>query len=188
MHLPNLRNKKGALEMSIGTVVVIVLGMTMLILGLVLVRNIFAGATHNVDIINDKVRGEISKLFSEEDNTRVVFFLPNNEAKIKKGESFGVAFGIKNNVAGESQAGQFEYKVKTGSIEFGCSLTKEQAESYIILGREGEFSLSPGQTFSRILKIRAPDTAPLCEIIYDFEVKKDNEPYETNFFIVSITG
>lgn len=36
-----LRNKKGAIEMSMTTIIVIVLGVTMLILGLAFVRNIF---------------------------------------------------------------------------------------------------------------------------------------------------
>ena len=36
-------NKKAAIEMSIGTIVTIVLAMSMLILGMVLVKNIFSG-------------------------------------------------------------------------------------------------------------------------------------------------
>ena len=61
-----MKNKKAAIELSIGTVVIIVLAMTMLIMGVVLVRNIFSGATSSVDTLNDKVKGEITSLFSEE--------------------------------------------------------------------------------------------------------------------------
>ena len=49
-------NKKGALELSIGTIVIIVIGMSMLILGLVLVQKIFVGSTNNVDDLNNKIR------------------------------------------------------------------------------------------------------------------------------------
>ena len=61
-----IKNKKAALELSIGTVVVLVIGMAMLILGLVLVRTIFTGAKYNVDQINKNVEAEINKLFDEE--------------------------------------------------------------------------------------------------------------------------
>ena len=65
MKLTKIKNKKAAIELSIGTVVIIVLAMSMLILGLVLIRNIFTGATESVDQINDNVRSEIIKLFQE---------------------------------------------------------------------------------------------------------------------------
>ena len=42
----NKTEKKGAIELSIGTVVIIVLAMTMLVLGIVLVRNIFKTNSH----------------------------------------------------------------------------------------------------------------------------------------------
>ena len=51
------RNKQGALELSIGTIVVIVIGMSMLILGLVLVKTIFTGSTAAIGQLNDKVQG-----------------------------------------------------------------------------------------------------------------------------------
>ena len=43
--------KRGAMELSIGTIVIIVLAMSMLILGLVLIRTIFTGAKYNIDTI-----------------------------------------------------------------------------------------------------------------------------------------
>ena len=59
-----LEGKKGAIELSIGTIVIVVLAMSMLILGLVLVRTIFAGATYNVQQMNDKVKDQINQLFN----------------------------------------------------------------------------------------------------------------------------
>ena len=187
MQLNKIHSKKAALELSIGTVVVIVIGMSMLILGLVLVRKIFVGSTYNIDILNEKVEGQINKLFEEDDARRVVFYLPNNEVKVKLGETFGVAFGIRNSASGESSSSDFTYNLRAAEIETGCSgLTLEQAQDYISLGKSGTFSLAPGQTYSRVAKVRVPESAPLCEITYDFEVTKNNQPYETSFFIVLI--
>ncbi len=57
-----IKNKKGALELSINTIVVIVIGVTLLILGLVFVRNIFA----KIDTLSSdsfaKAEGELGKL------------------------------------------------------------------------------------------------------------------------------
>lgn len=55
--------KKSAMEMSIGTIVVVVIAVTMLILGLVLVRTIMCSAIGLTGEINDKIKGEMNRLF-----------------------------------------------------------------------------------------------------------------------------
>tara|TARA_Y100000310_G_scaffold338253_1_gene427385 strand:+ start:3342 stop:3905 length:564 start_codon:yes stop_codon:yes gene_type:complete len=181
------KNKKGALELSIGTIVVIVIAMSMLILGLVLVRTIFTGAQYNVDQLNKNVEAEINKLFNER-GERTIIYLPDNEAEVDKGDSFGIAFGVTNDVQGESTAGNFQYTIKASNIQKQCRLTEQQADGYLILGDKGSFSLLPGaDPVYRLVKFQAPDTAPLCEVWYDIEVTKDGQPYDTTFFIVKIT-
>ncbi len=58
-----MQEKRAAMELSIGTIVVVVIAVTMLILGLVLVRTIMCSAIGLTGEINDKVRSEIGKLF-----------------------------------------------------------------------------------------------------------------------------
>ena len=110
-----LDNKKGAIELSMTTVVVIVLAMTMLILGLTLVRTIFTGAKYNVETINEKVKGEINKLFVEEEQRSAVY-LASSTAEVKQGDSFGILFAIKN----VDKEGSFTYTVKKTSSN--CSM------------------------------------------------------------------
>lgn len=185
----NSRNRKGAIELSIGTIVVLVLAMSMLILGLVLVKNIFQGATYNVNTLNKNVEAEINKLFNDR-GQKTVIYLPDNQAEIKKGESFGIAFGIKNTAEGESGASLFSYDITASSVQTGCQLTLAQADSYISLGKTASgLSLTPGADATyRIVRITPPDTAPLCEISYDLNVKKNGQPYDTSFFIIKIVG
>src|SRR3989338_6029810 len=57
------KNKKAAMELSISTIVIVVIAVTMLILGLVLVRSIMCGAIGLTGDINDKVKGEVNRLF-----------------------------------------------------------------------------------------------------------------------------
>lgn len=181
-------NEKGALELSIGTIVILVLGMSMLILGLVLVRTIFTGAQYNVDQINKNVEAEINKLFDETSGRAIAIYLPNSEAEIKKGKSFGVAFGIKNDVQGESEASQFTYAVKAVSIQEGCrGLDLTTADKYVILRRTGTFSLLPGaDAYLNTVKIQPPESAPLCEIGYELQVQRNNQPYGIAPFTVVI--
>ena len=78
-------NKKGAIELSIGTIVIIVLAMSMLILGLVLVRTIFTGAIDAVKSIDDGVKKEIGVLFSENNERRVVLYPDAGLTRLKQG-------------------------------------------------------------------------------------------------------
>ena len=56
------------------------------------------------------------------------------------------------------------------------------------LGATGSFDLSPGKIHADVVKVKATESAPLCEIKYDIQVVKDGAPYDTAFFIVKITG
>lgn len=94
MKLKKIKNKKAAIELSIGTVVIIVLAMTMLILGLVLVRNIFKGATDSVDTLNDKVKTEITNIFAEGGSKIAIRLGADKIAKVESGtDGFGIAVG-----------------------------------------------------------------------------------------------
>jgi len=55
--------KKGALEMSIGTIVVIVIAITMLILGIVFVRSIMCSGIQISEDLSTGVRNEVKSLF-----------------------------------------------------------------------------------------------------------------------------
>ncbi|MBI2632665.1 hypothetical protein HYW75_06690 [Candidatus Pacearchaeota archaeon] len=180
-------NRKGAIELSVGTIVVIVLAMSMLILGLVLIRTIFVGSKYNVDQLNKNVEAEINKLFNERGD-KIVLYLANNQADVKQGKSYGVAFGVRNTVEGESEAGKFSYKVQASDVQKGCQISLQQADNYLILGSTGTFSLAPGQIRYNLVKTQPSSSSPLCEIRYDISVTKDNQPYDSTFFIVKITS
>ncbi len=183
-----MRKKKAAIELSVGTIVVIVLAMSMLILGLVLIRNIFKGSIDNFDALNRNVEGEINKLFNER-GEKTVIYLPKEELELKKGKSFGVGFGVKNTVGGESTQGKFEYKIEASSVQKGCQLTITEANNYLILGDSGSFSLSPGATNSKLkVTVQIPDSAPLCQIRYELRVTKEGQTYDTNAFNLKITA
>ena len=61
--------KKGAIELSITTIVVIVIGVTLLALGLVWVKNVFGGINSLTQFSLDIARGEIDKTSRTEEIT-----------------------------------------------------------------------------------------------------------------------
>lgn len=178
--------KKGAIEMSIGTIVIIVLAMSMLILGMVLVKNIFTGASENVLQMNDKVKDQINKLFVED--KRTVVYLPNQIAKIGQNEDWGIAFGIKNLARGTAEVGRFHYEVTVSDpdVRTKCGVGERDIESWIKTGRADDMTITPGQSYFGIVRFLIPENAPLCTVRFHVDVTMDNQPYATDFFDVEV--
>ncbi len=181
-----MRGKSGAIEMSVGTIVIIVLSMSMLILGMVLVKNIFSGASENVLQMNDKVKGEINKLFVED--KRTVIYLPNQIAKIKQNEDWGIGFGVKNLQRGTAEAGRFRYEVTVSDpdVRRKCEIGERDIENWIMTGRSDEMTIAPGQSYFGIVRFLVPEGAPLCTVRLHIDVTKDNTAYATDFFDIEI--
>jgi hypothetical protein len=180
-----IKNKTGALELSIGTVVVIVIAMSMLILGLVLVRNIFSGANQSVDQINEGLKSEIIKMFQDE-SERGVVRLTQNTAKIQQGETFGIAFGIRNNEQGAAASKKFYYK--TVLVNKGNCPSEDTVKKWIFFG-EGDLDILPGQVEGKVVKFKIPEDAPLCNaefkiIAWSPPTYTESNPYvNLQFFI-----
>jgi hypothetical protein len=58
--------KRGAMELSMSTVVIVVLALTMLIMGFILIRSIMCGAIGLTGDINNKVSDQINSLFGSQ--------------------------------------------------------------------------------------------------------------------------
>jgi hypothetical protein len=181
------RSKKAAIELSIGTIVIVAIGTTLLILGLILVTNIFTSASGTVDLIDKNTKAQINRLFNENDE-KTVIYLPGRQADIEKGQKGRIEFGIKNIVRGTSTAGSFTYQVRASEVQQGCSgLTLQKADSFIATGRSGKpVSILPGDTIERDIIMEVSEDSPLCIVKYDVIVKKDGQDYETNFFNLDI--
>jgi len=181
------KNKRAALELSIGTIVILVLAMSMLILGLILIRTIFSGAKFNVETMNQKVESEINKLFVEDQ--RAVIYLPNRIAEIKQGDEFGLGFGIQNAVA--TQKFRWSVTVADDNIRKKCGVRESEAEAWITTGGTGSVDVSSGQKYTDIVRFNVPEGAvsdiSTCIIRYKLEIKKeDGTPYTTEPFDIDI--
>ena len=162
-----VHNKKGAIELSMTTVVVIVLAMSMLILGLVLIRSIFTGATQNVVSINENVKAQIDKLFTSEDQ-ETVLYLANSMAQISQGQSWGIGFALRNTGGSDKS---YIYSVGANAPT-NCGTTystKEAAAKWIVAGSSGSSgTLTSGKTFYGVIRMQIPKDAPIgCIVRYD---------------------
>src|SRR3989344_5225911 len=67
------KTKIGAMEMSVGTIVTIVLLMSVLVLGIFLVQKIFKTGTSAIDVVDSQIQAEVNKLFAEEGKNFVIY-------------------------------------------------------------------------------------------------------------------
>jgi len=151
--------------MSVGTIVTIVLLMSVLVLGIFLVQKIFGSGTNAIDQIDSQVQNEINKLFSDEAISFVIY--PTSRSiSIKKGnDPAGFAFSVRNTF---TQERTFTYQVLSSDVtDCQGAITNGDADDYL-LGGEGEFSLGPGNTLElpRLVKFKLPESAPPCTVTY----------------------
>ena len=176
--MKSLKNKKGAMEMSVGTIVTIVLLMSVLILGIFLVQKIFRTSTTAIDGIDTEVQSQINDLFSDEGKA-VVVYPASRDISLEQDSTGGFGFSIKNK---DPATQDFTYKIEVMEISQNCEITMEEAESLIILGKE---SLSPitlpsGNFLENAIfvKLQISEFTPLCNIRYGINVfYKDGEQY-----------
>ena len=153
-------SKKGAIEMSIGTIVIIVISLSMLILGIVLVRSIMCGAIGLTGTLNDQVKGEVNKLF--EATGGEVQCIGNG------GEAVTLTPGKENIIyCGIRAPQQTKYKIATSISEDMTSDLKAQVK--IWMGGVDETwtgTVSPGdESAKKIARLNIPSNAPETGII-----------------------
>jgi len=88
-----IKGKKGAMELSINTIVVIVIGVTMLTLGLVFVRNIVGKSSDLSESAFSKASEELDKLSG---SSSEFITLSSENLKIEAGDTSALAVLLKN--------------------------------------------------------------------------------------------
>lgn len=171
-----MKNNKAAIELSIGTIVIVVLAMSMLILGIMLVRSIFSGSEEAVSSINQGVINEINKLFTN-DNAKLSVFPATRMISMKQGTSEkGFAFSVRNNDINEQR---FTWSVETDpnfNIQQKCGISASEANSWILVN-SGSMVLGGSQKLDLpvLVTYEVPESAPVCTIQYLLTVNKAGE-------------
>ena len=181
-----VNSKRAAMEMTMGTMVTIVLLVTVLILGLVLVRTIFRSGTDAISDIDSAVQDEIRKLFADEGKTLVVYPSSRQLTLEKDDDPKGFAFSVKNN---DLEDRDFTYNIKADpGFDFtrcGTTFTEARANRWLLIN-SGSFSLGPGKDLElpELVLFDIPGSAPPCTIPYRLDVESQGENYAgTSVFI-----
>ncbi|MEK6792962.1 MAG: hypothetical protein AABX96_02415 [Nanoarchaeota archaeon] len=188
------KNREGALELSIGTIVVIVIGMSMLVLGLVLVRTIFKGSTESVDALNDQVMGEIRNIFGKESGNLVIKLGSTDSIKVKPGaDPFKVAIGAQHPDGATATRGVLLYKVYLDEKSNGnCFkiLGKQRAENIFItpLNVWNDFDEFSGSNSFALIEMKIPDGTSSCtqKVYVDMKLKEEAEANSGKVFILEV--
>jgi len=184
MEIKSLGNsKKAAMEMSVGTMVTIVLLMIVLVLGIFFIQRIFTSGTNAIDTIDSQVQSELQKLFANE-NAKMAFYPTSRDVVVKKGDDpKGFAFSIRNN---DIEEAAFAFSTTaTDASKCGSTFDEEDANA-MLLGGSGTLNVGPGDVSGgRIVKFVVPESAPPCTIEYVITVTKGSVTYsEINFFLI----
>jgi hypothetical protein len=178
-------NRSGAVELSFTTIVILVLAMTMLILGLVLVKNIFSGATDIASMTTDQLKSQVSKLFGEDN--KVVIYPDSRIINVKVGgKPSGFGIGIKNLLESASNV-KFSYEVvvSDSNLESKCGVRNDVAQSWLTTGaKETDIPISPGELMATKVLVKVPAGTELCT----FRYRINNQNYGTDIIDVTLTG
>jgi hypothetical protein len=189
----NKKGKKAAFELSMSTVVIVVLSMTMLGLGLFLVNSIFRGATNSVTDINEKVKGEISSLFVDESNKIIVNLGADRTARVKADtKNFGVSFGAKTldgSSVGSRTRMKYELSLDQDSEgncadEIGTRAVEDFFQQNI--GTKISFDEFEGDTAFTIIQLDIPEGTPLCSQKVFVDITDNSEGIGGTTFIVQV--
>ncbi|MAG38385.1 hypothetical protein CMI45_03300 [Candidatus Pacearchaeota archaeon] len=189
-------NKKAAIEMSIGTIVVIVIAMSMLILGLVLVKNIFQTSTESVDILSDKVKNEIGSLFTDEKADVVIRLGSDRTVKVKPGsDTIGVGVGARTLDGATASPGRLKYRLTLQEpAKENCAqklgLTKANDLFLTATDTFIEFDELSGSNAFAIVQLKIPKGTAICTQKVLVDVKDttltDNSDVGRTFFILEV--
>lgn len=175
-----IKNKRAGFEMSITTLVIIVIAVVMLILGLVFVRQIFGTATKSVSIVDQQVRSKLQTMFGEEGGTVTTYTRTVDIKPGTQGLSFPFAAKTPNGEA-ISNRNDMKYQITKG---YGDCVN---VEGWFMQFGEGKW-ISVDQyegdtSFSDII-ITIPKGTTFCSQKINIDVKyKDTAVGGTSFTI-----
>ena len=178
--------KRGAIEMSIGTIVIIVLAMSMLILGMVLVKNIFEGATNVVNLNNEQISSEIAKIYG--DDKELVIYPSVDVFEIKTGDTNAFAIRIKNLLENaDASETLFSYDIIPDDLR-DCGLNERQILDWM-KGESGEgIRIATGKEHIEKVLLEIPEGSALCSFKVRVTAMQNNQPYATDQMFIDIVG
>ena len=177
-------NKKASLELSIRTIVIIILAMTLLGLGLGFIRNTFSDISGLSGDVSEQIRQQIQDDLITNDKK---LSFPKTEVKIDKGKSEILTVGIRNK---QDEILSYKMKFTPHSVPDGVDLNEPITWFQY---REDMQELSSSESDISKIRLNVPKNAKTGSYLLSFDVVKINddettENYATKDLFIVIRG
>jgi len=141
-------SKKAAIEMSMGTIVVIVLSVTILIFGMIFIKNIMCSGIVLTDKVDENVANELKALFGTSDYGVKCMGQDNQEVTIGDGGRRRVTCVINTDTA-------YTYTLNIKNIESLGGVDSAIVQRWAV-DRDWKGKVSPGQSTQTVLVLDIP--------------------------------
>jgi len=150
-------NKKGGIEMSMTTIVIIVISVIILIFGIIFARSVMCTGIQLTQQVNDAVKNQLTTLFGA-DNYGVLCMGENGqEIKLGTGGPRQVVCMIKTDKG-------LDYTLKVKKVE-SLSGAKDNVVDKWIVDQDWTGSVSPGEdNYATVLMLDIPRDAPATRL------------------------
>jgi len=172
-------SKKAAIEMSMGTVVVIVLSVTILIFGMIFIKNIMCAGIVMTDKIDEKVSNEIQSLFGTNDYGLKCMGEDGNEVTLGDG-------GDRQVVCVVSTDTQYTYSLNVKKVESLSGVSTQNIQKWI-LDQDWIGIVSPGQKVIPALVLKIPKDVSATSLKIEIEESiKETGAIETHTLYINV--
>ena len=174
-------NKRGAIELTLGTIVIIVLAVTMLILGIVFVKSIMCSGIVISEELSTGVKNQVRSLFNADEYGVKCVGEGGNEVKYATGGRRQVVCIIKTEE-------QTQYSLNVKSIENIKGSNSKIADSWVI-DEDWKGQVSPGGdgTEAVVSVLDIPKDAPASTLKITISAKNEAGSETTHISYIDIT-
>jgi hypothetical protein len=159
--------KKGAMELSLSTIVIVVLSLTLLILGFVLVRSIMCSAIGLTGDVNDKVKAQLDSFFSSTGGEFACIGESGSSVTMIPGETNMIYCQIK---APEEARYKFEVDINYEASTISREMLREWFFNMAFDER-----VPPGDSSEKqIARMKIPRNAPEGDVVFRVQAYKDD--------------
>lgn len=175
-----INKKKGAMEMSIGTIVTIALLMVVLVLGMYLIRTIMCSGIIITEDITDNVKNEVKGLFGVNDYG--VKCMGEDGKQVTLGDG-----GPRQIICMIKEDDQTDYRLEVTEIKSLSGVSTDAVKDWIIDDDKWEESVPVGDTSATILILDIPrDTPNTLLKISIKETNKDTDSTKPHTSLIEI--
>lgn len=162
-------NKRGGMELSMSTIVIIVISIIILIFGIIFGRNIMCSGIRATDQIDIAVKNQLRDLFGSDRIGVICQGEEGSEVKLATGKRVSLVCQIKT-----EENVKYKIEVSDPEILLGSEKTKKMDKRWI-LKKGWEGYVNPGViTYAPVLYLNVPRDAPKSTVSVDVRVINTN--------------